>query len=186
MADRRRATPRNRCLGQPPLPRPGPQPGGDPPPPPPPPTARQQLGQAEQQLLSWQAQLEETALPGREQARLQAQIHQLRTRLYSLYGEAFSAAQWDDSVPEPPLVVRAQRLGSGGMFWAAHDPECPHLAWDGHTLRPSGEMPSWYGAALLAGALRILFLRWQVGRVQLGEGGPHLRRGDWWRQTGGG
>ncbi|MFD1730927.1 ATP-binding cassette domain-containing protein [Deinococcus malanensis] len=63
--------------------------------------------------------------------------------------------QYDGQVREPPLTVRAQKLGDwaagqrGGMFWAAQDADCPHLAWDGHTLRFSESPPAWFGAALL-------------------------------------
>ncbi|MDB5045833.1 MAG: transporter ATP-binding protein, partial [Deinococcus sp.] len=42
----------------------------------------------------------------------------------------------------------------------------------------------WYGAALLGGALRILFERWNVGRVRLGEGGPLLTRRAYFERVG--
>ena len=70
------------------------------------------------------------------------------------------------------------------MFWAARDETCPHLAWDGLTLRWNGEPPDWYGGILLGGALRILFERWNVGRVQMGENGPQLTRRVWFERTG--
>lgn len=70
------------------------------------------------------------------------------------------------------------------MFWAAHDEGCPHLAWDGHTLRWNGEPPAWFGAALLGGTLRVLFERWNVGRVALGEGGPVLTRRAYFERLG--
>ena len=83
--------------------------------------------------------------------------------------------------------MRAQRLGDaggGGMFWAAQDETCPHLAWDGTALRWSAGAPEWYGAALLGGALRILFEHWNVGRVRLGEGGPTLTRRQYFERLG--
>lgn len=70
------------------------------------------------------------------------------------------------------------------MFWAAHDETCPHLAWDGRTLRFSAPVEAWYGAALLAGALRVLFERWNVGRAELGEGGLVLTRRQYFERTG--
>ncbi|GAA5513329.1 vitamin B12 import ATP-binding protein BtuD [Deinococcus carri] len=153
---------------------------GDPPPPPPPPTPRQRLVPVETQLADLRRELDAPpgTLTGREEARLRAQSHQLQAHLYDLYAQAYAAPQYDAEVREPPLTVRAQRLGErGGMFWAARDEEaCPHLAWDGETLRFSAPPPAWYGAALLGGALRVLFEGWKVGRVRLGEGGPVLRR----------
>ena len=38
--------------------------------------------------------------------------------------------------------------------------------------------------ALLGGALRILFERWNVGRVRLGAGGPLLRRREYFERVG--
>ena len=70
------------------------------------------------------------------------------------------------------------------MFWAARDEGCPHLAWDGETLRFSAPPLAWYGAALLGGALRILFEHWNVSRAQLGEGGPVLKRREWFERVG--
>ncbi|WP_102127092.1 ABC-F family ATP-binding cassette domain-containing protein [Deinococcus planocerae] len=160
---------------------------GDPPPPPPPPTPRERLAVTEAQLADVRRGLDAPpgTLTGREEARLRARAHQLQTHLYDLYGQAFAAPQFDAEVREPPLTVRAQRLGEvGGMFWAARDEACPHLAWDGHTLRFSEPPPAWYGAALLGGALRILFERWNVGRARLGEGGPVLTRREYFERTG--
>ncbi|GGK17024.1 ABC transporter ATP-binding protein [Deinococcus malanensis] len=165
---------------------------GDPPPPPPTPTPRQQLGPVETRLSALRAALDGPpgSLSGREEARLRVQAHQLQAQLYGLYSEAYAAPQYDGQVREPPLTVRAQKLGDwaagqrGGMFWAAQDADCPHLAWDGHTLRFSESPPAWFGAALLGGALRILFERWNAGRVQLGEGGPVLTRRAYFEQQG--
>ncbi|MHA0034579.1 ABC-F family ATP-binding cassette domain-containing protein [Deinococcus sp. PESE-13] len=165
---------------------------GDPPPPPPPPTPRQRLVRLETQLADVRRALDGPpgSLTGREEARLRSQAQQLGHALYVLYAEAFSAPQWDAQVREPPLTVRAQRLGDweggtgGGMFWAARDEGCPHLAWDGETLRFSAPAPDWYGAALLGGALRILFEHWNVGKAQLGEGGPILKRREWFERVG--
>ncbi|TDE87092.1 ABC-F family ATP-binding cassette domain-containing protein [Deinococcus sp. S9] len=160
---------------------------GDPPPPPPLPTPRQRLVPIERQLADLRHELDAPpgTLTGREEARLRAQAHRLQVYLYELYAEAFAAPQFDAEVREPPLTVRAQRLGErGGMFWAARDEDCPHLAWDGQTLRFSASPPAWYGAALLGGALRILFEQWQVGRVRLGEGGPVLRRRAYFERVG--
>ena len=95
--------------------------------------------------------------------------------------------------------VRAQRFGDtdvnewgfgegdlpgGGMFWAAHDLSCPHLAWDGEVLRWSDPPPGWYGGWLLGAALDLIFLRWNRGRVTLGEGGPTLSRRDYFERLG--
>ncbi|CAM3696311.1 ABC-F family ATP-binding cassette domain-containing protein [Deinococcus frigens] len=164
---------------------------GDPPPPPPRPSARQRLVHIENQLAEVCSALDSTpgGLSGREEGRLRAQAHQLQQHLYELYAEAFSAPQYDIQVREPPLTVRAQRLGEaelggGGMFWAARDEICPHLAWDGTALRWSATPPQWYGAALLGGTLRILFERWNVGRVQLGGGGPSLTRRQYFERLG--
>ncbi|GGM12745.1 ABC-F family ATP-binding cassette domain-containing protein [Deinococcus aerophilus] len=161
---------------------------GDPPPPPPRPGARQQLVHIENQLAELRRALDSTpgGLSGREEARLRAQAHTLQHHLYDLYAEAFASPQYDAQVREPPLTVRAQRLGEvGGMFWAARDEGCPHLAWDGTVLRWSA-VPSqaWYGAALLGGSLRLLFERWNVGRVQLGEDGPTLTRRHYFERVG--
>lgn len=172
---------------------------GDPPPPPPLPTPRQRLVAVENQLLEARASLNATgALTGREEARLRAQTHTLQHHLYDLYAEAFAAPNYDVQVREPPLTVRGQKLGEwgpdadeplrrGGMFWAAHDETCPHLAWDGECLRWSvaaTDVPAWYGAALLGASLRILFERWNVGRVRLGEGGPLLTRRAYFERLG--
>jgi ATPase subunit of ABC transporter with duplicated ATPase domains len=160
---------------------------GDPPPPPPPPTPRQRLVSLEIQLADLRRELDAPpgSLTGREEARLRAQTHGLQTHLYDLYAQAFAAPQFDAEVREGPLTVRAQRLGeTGGMFWAARDESCPHLAWDGETLRFSGPPPGWYGAALLGGSLRILFERWNVGRARLGGGGPLLTRRAYFERTG--
>ncbi|GGI77565.1 ABC-F family ATP-binding cassette domain-containing protein [Deinococcus wulumuqiensis] len=160
---------------------------GDPPPPPPPPTPRQRLAHLETRLADVRRALDAPpgTLTGREEARLRSQAHQLGHALYDLYAEVFGAPQWDAQVREPPLTVRAQRLGErGGMFWAARDEGCPHLAWDGETLRFSAPAPAWYGAALLGGALRILFEHWNVGKARLGEGGPVMRRREWFERIG--
>ena len=160
---------------------------GDPPPPPPLPTPRQRLAHLETQLADVRRALDAPpgTLTGREEARLRSQAHQLGHALYDLYAEVFGAPQWDAQVREPPLTVRAQRLGErGGMFWAARDEGCPHLAWDGETLRFSAPAPAWYGAALLGGALRILFEHWNVGKARLGEGGPVMRRREWFERIG--
>jgi len=160
---------------------------GDPPPPPPPPTPRQRLAPLETQLAALHRDLvgPPGSLTGREEARLRAQAQQIQTELYDLYAQAYAAPQYDAEVREPPLTVRAQRLGErGGMFWAARDESCPHLAWDGETLRFSAPPPGWYGAALLAGTLRILFERWNVGRARLGEGGPLLTRRAYFERLG--
>ncbi|WP_135229928.1 ABC-F family ATP-binding cassette domain-containing protein [Deinococcus fonticola] len=164
----------------------------DPPPPPPEPSARQQIVPLENQLAQIQTVLDGPPgrLTGREEARLRAQLYHVQQRLYGLYAGAFAAPQWDDQVREPPLTVRAQHLGDGppgsggGMFWAANDESCPHLAWDGATLRFSGPAPTWYASALLGGALRILFERWNVGKVQLGESGRLLRRRAYFERVG--
>ncbi|WP_034384929.1 ABC-F family ATP-binding cassette domain-containing protein [Deinococcus sp. YIM 77859] len=160
---------------------------GDPPPPPPAPTPRQRLVAIETQLAGLRRALDAPpgTLTGREEARLRAQVHQLQEHLYELYAQAYAAPQFDAEVREPPLTIRAQRLGErGGMFWATRDEACPHLAWDGETLRFSALPPVWYGAALLGGALRILFERWNVGRVRLGEGGPVLKRRAYFERVG--
>ncbi|SEI72405.1 ATP-binding cassette, subfamily F, member 3 [Deinococcus reticulitermitis] len=170
---------------------------GDPPPPPPPPSARVRMGAAERELAELRRTLDAPpgTLTGREEARVRAQAHALQQQLYDLYAAAFAAPQWDAEVREGPLRVRAQRLGDwglgeweagpgGGMFWAAHDEGCPHLAWDGRVLRFSAPPPAWYGAALLGGALRILFECWNVGRVRLGEGGRVLRRREYFERVG--
>ncbi|MFC3603465.1 ABC-F family ATP-binding cassette domain-containing protein [Deinococcus soli (ex Cha et al. 2016)] len=160
---------------------------GDPPPPPPPPTPRQRLAPLEAQLAALRAELDRPpgSLTGREEARVRAQAHAVQQGLYGLYAQVWSAPQFDAEVREPPLTVRAQRLGdTGGMFWAAHDEGCPHLAWDGQTLRWNGEPTAWFGAALLGGALRVLFERWNVGRVGLGDGGPVLTRRAYFERLG--
>lgn len=163
---------------------------GDPPPPPPPPSARQRMVVVEHELHAIRTELDRPpgSLTGREEGRLRSRAHHLQGELHDLYADVFGAPQFDAEVREPPLSVRAQRFGDGphggGMFWAARDPECPHLAWDGYVLRFSAAPPGWYGAALLAGALRILFERWNVGRAQLGEDGPVLTRRSYFERTG--
>ncbi|PTA69462.1 ABC-F family ATP-binding cassette domain-containing protein [Deinococcus arcticus] len=160
---------------------------GDPPPPPPPPTPRQRLPGLEAQLGTIRAELDRPpgTLTGREEARLRAQAHALQQTLYGLYAQVWEAPQYDAQVREPPLTVRAQRLGEdGGMFWAAHNEGCAHLAWDGYTLRWNGEPPAWYGAALLGGTLRILFEHWNVGRVELGDDGLRLTRRAYFERLG--
>ena len=162
---------------------------GDPPPPLPPPSAPQRMFRLERALLDLQAELDTPwRLTGREEARLRSEAAQLQTELYAAYAEVYGQEVWDAEVPEPPLRVRAVRFETGGMFWAAHQPECPHLAWDGRTLRLSadrdGPLPAHFGEPLLGGALRILFEGWQVGRVQLGEGGPLLSRREWFERLG--
>lgn len=112
----------------------------------------------------------------REEGRLRSERQQLRAELFECYAAYYAAPLFDDQTRERGLTVYAQRLEAGGMFWAAHNETCPHLAWDGQTLRFSAPAPAWYGAKLLAGALRILFERWNIGQVQLGEGGLVLRR----------
>ena len=160
---------------------------GDPPPPPPPPSARQRLPLLERRLAQTRAALDAPPgqLTGREEARLRAQAHQTGQELYALYAEAFAAPEYDCEFRSGPLRVRAQRLGErGGMFWAARDETCPHLAWDGQTLRFSAPPPGWYGAALLGAALPLLFLRWGATRVTLGEGGRVLTRREWFELEG--
>lgn len=126
------------------------------------------LSEAEQRLGQ--------GLSGREEGRLLAQRANLRAQLYEAYAQAYAAPLYDAQTRERGLTIRAQRLERGGMFWVAHNESCPHLAWDGQTLRFSAPAPAWYGSTLLAGALRILFEQWRVTRVQLGEGGPLLER----------
>lgn len=159
----------------------------DPPPPPPPPSVRQQIVPLERQLSELRTLLDSPfgKLSGREEARLRSGLHHGQQALYDLYAQAFAAPQWDDQVHEPPLTVRAQHLGErGGMFWAARDETCPHLAWDGETLRFSAPAPAWYAAALLGGALRILFEHWNVGKARLGEGGRTLKRREYFERIG--
>ncbi|WP_189643678.1 ABC-F family ATP-binding cassette domain-containing protein [Deinococcus piscis] len=158
---------------------------GDPPPPLPAPSAPQRMFRLERSLLDLHAELDTPwRLTGREEARLRAEAAQAQAELYATYAEVYGQEVWDDEVPEPPLRVRAVRFEMGGMFWAAHQPECPHLAWDGHTLRASGPLPAHFGEPLLGGALRILFERWNVGRAGLGEGGPLLSRREWFERLG--
>ena len=161
---------------------------GDPPPPPPPPVPRTLLRTAEARLLALNAQLDSTILSGREEARVRSERQRLQAEVYELYAEVYFQPQYDWEGRCGPLRVRAQRFpdpqgGGGGMFWAAHDLSCPHLAWDGAVLRWSDAPPAWYGAALLGGALELLFLRWNVARVTLGEGGPQLRRRDFFERV---
>lgn len=159
---------------------------GDPPPPMPTLLPRQQLIGIENQLLRLKQLLEKPgALTGREEARIRAQAHELQHQLYDLYAQAFATEQYDHQVPEPPIRVRGQHLGEiGGMFWAANNQTCPHLAWDGQTLRFNATPPTWYGIPLLAGTLRILFEHWNVGRVQLGQNGPTLTRRTYFENIG--
>ena len=160
----------------------------------------------ERRLLDLGAELDiPWRLSGREEARRRAEAAAVQAELYAAYAEVYgtdlgqldmgqpdmgqpdaewAAEPWDHEVPEPPLRVRGLRLGQGGMFWAAGEAGCPHLAWDGQTLRPSAPLLPAFGEPLLGGALRILFERWQVGRVQLGGGGPVLRRREWFERTG--
>ncbi|WP_261663232.1 ABC-F family ATP-binding cassette domain-containing protein [Deinococcus sp. Marseille-Q6407] len=158
---------------------------GDPPPPLPAPSAPQRMFRLERALLDLRAELDTPwLLSGREEARRRAEAAQLQGELYDTYAEVYGQEQWDDEVPEPPLRVRGVRFETGGMFWAAEQPECPHLAWDGQTLRASGPLPAHFGELLLGGALRILFERWNVGRVRLGGGGPRLTRREWFERVG--
>ena len=164
--------------------------GSDPPPPLPAPTAPQRMFRLERRLLDLRAALDAPqTLTGREQARMQAEAAALQGEFYAAYSEVYGAPIWDDEVPEPPFRVRGLHLGEGGgIFWAAGpagEPlEFAHFAWDSETLRPSGPLPPWAGPALLGGTLRLLFERWGVGRVRLGEDGPVLRRRDWFGRTG--
>ncbi|RTR29852.1 ABC-F family ATP-binding cassette domain-containing protein [Deinococcus radiophilus] len=158
---------------------------GDPPPAPPPPSPPQQMFRLERRWLDLQTALDAPSRPsGREEARLRAEAAAVQLDLYAAYAEVYAAEVWDAEAPEPPLRVRGVRFETGGMFWAAGQPDCPHLAWDGHTLRPSDPLPAEYGAALLGGALRLLFERWNVGRVRLGAGGRWLTRREWFGQLG--
>ncbi len=156
---------------------------GDPPPPLPPPGAREQVRLAERRLLTIDQELN-APLTQREEGRLRSERVRLRTQLLDLYAEVYAAPQYDAEVRQLYLRVRGQRLESGGMFWAALDGSCPHLAWDGRTLRLQGRPAAWYGAELLGGALRILFEQWNVGRVQLGEGGVMLSRRAYFEKIG--
>ncbi|WP_293909999.1 ABC-F family ATP-binding cassette domain-containing protein [Deinococcus sp.] len=156
---------------------------GDPPPPLPPPGPREQMRLHEHRLRAAEFELRPEnlqSLTGREEARARAERHRLRLELFELYAEVYAAPNYDCEVRERRFRVRAQRLEAGGMFWAARNENCPHLAWDGQTLSMQQlgavSSPDWYGAELLGGALRILFERWNVGRVRLGEGGPELTR----------
>ena len=167
---------------------------GDPPPPPPPPSAREQLREQERQLAALNVQLDSLGLTGREEARARSERHAVQGRIYGLYEEVYYLPQYDWEVRSGPLRVRAQRFGAaeagsegaegGGMFWAAHDLSCPHLAWDGEVLRWSGPPPEWYGAWLLGAALDLIFLRWNRGRVRLGEDGALLTRRQYFDRLG--
>ena len=169
---------------------------GDPPPPPPPPGARELLCQAERQLAALNAQLDGLNLTGREEARARSERHAVQEKIYGLYEEVYFQPQYDWEVRSGPLRVRAQRFGAelgqggvegeagGGMFWAAHDLSCPHLAWDGEVLRWSGPPPPWYGAWLLGAALDLIFLRWNRGCVRLGEDGVLLTRRQYFDRLG--
>ena len=156
---------------------------GDPPPPPPPPGPRERMRLSELRLLAIDTELN-SVLTQREEGRLRSERHRLRANLLDLYAEVYAAPQYDLEVREKHLRVRAQRLGSGGMFWAARDETCGHFAWDGHTLRLMGSAPAWYAADLLGGTLRILFEHWNVGRVALGEGGTVLSRRSYFERIG--
>ncbi|AWN22601.1 ABC transporter ATP-binding protein [Deinococcus irradiatisoli] len=157
---------------------------GDPPPPPPPPSSRERARLTELRLLVIDQELN-APLTQREEGRLRSERWRLRSQLLDLYADIYAAPQYDAEVREPHLRVRAQRLEAGGMFWAADNEGCPHYAWDGHTLRwQGGDAAAWYGSELLGGALRILFERWNVGRVQLGEGGRVLTRRQYFEKTG--
>ncbi|GGJ82459.1 ABC-F family ATP-binding cassette domain-containing protein [Deinococcus aquiradiocola] len=158
---------------------------GDPPPPPPPPTARDQLRVQEAKLAALNAQLDSLTLTGREEARARADRHAVQQDVYGLYAEVYHAPQYDWERRSGPLRVRAQRFPEGGaMFWAAHDLSCPHLAYDGQTLRWSDPPPTWFGAWMLGGALDLILLRWDRGRVQLGEHGPTLTRRAYFERLG--
>ena len=167
---------------------------GDPPPPPPPPAPRELLRVAETRLATLNADLDSLALSGREEARARSERHALQHDIYGLYEEVYYQPQYDWEVRSGPLRVRAQRFGGGafgetgapggGMFWAAHDLSCPHLAWDGEVLRWSDPPPGWYGGWLLGAALDLIFLRWNLGRVTLGEGGPTLSRRKYFERLG--
>ncbi|ULH15814.1 ATP-binding cassette domain-containing protein [Deinococcus sp. KNUC1210] len=167
---------------------------GDPPPPPPPPSPRERLRLQELRLSELNTQLDRLTLTGREEARARSERHLLQQEVYELYAEVYFQPQYDYELRSGPLRVRAQRFSGterfsaagqgGGMFWAAHDLSCPHLAWDGETLRWSDTPPTWYGAALLGGALELLFTRWQVTRATLGDGGPVLRRRAYFERLG--
>ncbi|ADV67643.1 ABC-F family ATP-binding cassette domain-containing protein [Deinococcus maricopensis] len=158
---------------------------GDPPPPPPPPTARQRVRTLESKLADIARALDTHPGPtGREEARLRARQHRLRQDLYTAYGDAYAAPQWDLRTREGALTIHATLFGAGAMFHAARDPDCPHLAWDGATLRWSTPPPAWYGAALLGGALRLLFERLGVTRATLGDGGPTLTRRAYFERSG--
>lgn len=159
---------------------------GDPPPPMPTPLPRQQLVGVENQLINLKQLLEQPGtLTGREEARIRTQAHELQHQLYDLYAQAFATEQYDYQVPEPPIRVRGQHLGeTEGIFWAANNQTCPHLAWDGQTLRFNETPPAWYGIPLLGGTLRILFEHWNVGRVQLGQNGPTLTRRTYFENVG--
>ncbi|WP_424950213.1 ABC-F family ATP-binding cassette domain-containing protein [Deinococcus sp.] len=108
---------------------------GDPPPPPPPPGPREQLREQERQLAALNAQLDSLTLTGREEARARSERHAVQQAIHALYEEVYFQPQYDWEVRSGPLRVRAQRFEQGGMFWAAHDLTCPHLAWDGEVLR---------------------------------------------------
>ena len=164
---------------------------GDPPPPPPPPGVREQLREQEQRLAALNVQLDSLSLSGREEARARSERHAVQGLIYGLYEEVYYQPQYDWELRSGPLRVRAQRFEDsgqngpgGGMFWAAHDLSCPHLAYDGSVLRWSDQPPAWYGAWLLGAALDILFLRWNRGRVTLGEGGPLLTRRQYFERLG--
>jgi ATPase subunit of ABC transporter with duplicated ATPase domains len=164
---------------------------GDPPPPLPPPGPREQMRVLEHRVRAAEYELRSEnlqTLTGREEARARAERHRLRSSLLELYAEVYAAPNYDAEVRELHFRVRAQRLEQGGMFWAARSGDCPHLAWDGRTLRMqtlgAAAVPDWFCAELLGGALRILFERWNVGRVQLGDDGPLLTRRGYFERIG--
>ena len=158
---------------------------GDPPPPRPPLSPRERTVEQEIRLSAIARELDLPGLGGRDEARLRAERHRRRQALDALYADLYAAETWDGEAKTPHLRVRAQRFETGAMFYAAVQPDCPHLAWDGETLRWMPEAPpAWFGTELLEGALRLLFERWNVGRVTLGEGGPVLRRRAWAERVG--
>ncbi len=167
---------------------------GDPPPPPPPPSVREQLREQEQKLAALNVQLDSLTLSGRGEARARSERHALQGQIYGLYEEVYYQPQYGWELRSGPLRVRAQRFEDsgqgdsdqpgGGMFWAAYDLSCPHLAYDGEVLRWSDPPPEWYGAWLLGAALDIIFLRWNRGRVRLGEGGLLLTRRQYFERLG--
>jgi len=157
---------------------------GDPPPPPPPPTPREELRELEHRLAALNTQLDSLTLTGREEARVRSERHAAQVGIYALYEAVYFQPQYDWEVRSGPLRVRAERFERGAMFWAAHDLACPHLAWDGEVLRWSDPPPDWYGAWLLGAATELILLRWNKGRVRLGENGPLLTRRQYFERLG--